>query len=185
MLSLERLYHDVRHEGLNGGLPMTFVKLGDGVPYPKVDDLLSEIIKVTLPSGWVCIEGDDATEVGMGVLIKGLSACQLHTEIIASSFWKDPSWMHSVSRWCLNYRKDGMFNVFKLRNQDMLRFMVSEMSDFEPLKEAFKEVNLFPGTRVLSSHPRIWPEVVEFASRYDRTRVYKWDLTVEKENSNE
>lgn len=179
MISVKKIYQGVRTEGVNYGLPMTFVQLGEGNAYDSVDDLLKDIVMFT-KCNWVCVLGEDTTQVGMGALVKALYSMGLTIEIVHDGTTRTPGWLHSVERWMVDYAKDNPFNYFALRTQDMVRFTVQQLEDLDDLPKVFEDLKLCPGTKVIrvmqkpkpKETKELYQKAFELARKYERTRVY-------------
>ena len=175
MILVEKIYESIRQEGLNYGLPMTFVTLGPGPSYTP-DDLVRDVITTTR-CAWTCILGDGTTQVGMGSLVRGLVAVNLKVELETRADVRDPGWLSAVDRWVVDYCEDAMFNLGALRSNDMIRFAVSNEEDLEIAKQAFPRLKLFGGTRyvvvpasLLGTH--VFNGVYSLVRAFDRARIY-------------
>lgn len=179
MIEIERVWEGVREEGLNYGLPSTFIILGPG-PEFTAEELVREIL-VNTKCRWVCIQGEGTTRVGMGSVIKGLSSSGLMIEIEVSGEFKDPGWFTSVDRWLVDYVPNGAFNYAALRSNDMVRFYARSLEDLLVIENGFEELKIFPGTKVLvldsskvseESSPAFGRAIFELIRKYERVRVY-------------
>ena len=176
MLAIEKMWESTRFEGLGTGLPMTFVKLGPGVPYEGSDTLVREVY-FTTKCKWICFLGEDTLKVGMGSVAKGLHSVDLYTEVEVSGALKEPGWIHAIDHWIVDYVKGGYFNYFGLRNQDAVRFDVPGMSP-EEVKEAMEELSMFPIVKYIRITPeaakdkKLVAEYREVVRGYDRSRLY-------------
>lgn len=176
MISVEKIYEGVRDEGVNYGLPMTFLKLGEGTPYPSVDELVKELV-VHTRCKWVCIVGKDTTQVGMGSLIKGLASMGIYLEVECPGDTRDPGWLHSVDRWIVDFVPDFSFNIAALRSADMVRFSVKTKSDLSTVRDGFEQLRTFPGTRYVRmdrmTAEELYSSVFEITRKYERGRMYR------------
>ena len=171
MVEVEKLWEGIRKEGLNYGLPTTFVRLGKG-PEFNSEELVREII-ISTKCKWVCILGKGTTQVGMGTLVKGLSSVGMYVEVETSGEVRDPGWMHTVDRWVVDYTGEGSFNFGALRSQDMVRFVVKGEGDFNFAKEGFEELKLFPGTKYIKLlENKLKNPVFDFVRKHERSRLY-------------
>lgn len=171
MVEVEKIYEDVRQEGLNFGLPTTFIKFGPGPEYSS-EDLVREVLMHTRCK-WVCIFGEGTTRVGTGTLVKGLSSVGMYIEVETSGEVRDPGWLHTVDRWIINYVKDGAFNYNALRSQDMMKFIVKGEGDLNFAKEGFEDLKLFPGTKYVKlGDKKLKNEAFALVRRYERSRLY-------------
>ena len=170
MVTVEKISEGIRKEGLNYGLPMVFLKLGAGVPYLSVENLVRDMLMYTRCK-WVCIFGEGTTQVGMGTLVKGLSSVGMYIEVECSALVRDPGWLHSVDRWIIDYVEEPLFNYAALRSQDMVRFTTHNVSDLDLIKRGFESLRLFPGTKYVKVVSDI-PGLFEFVRKYERSRIY-------------
>ena len=172
MITVEKIWEGVRLEGVNYGLPQVFLKLGQGDEYPSIEKLVQQIM-MTTQSRWACILGENTTQVGMGTLIKGLSAVQLHIELECSASIRDPGWVHTVDRWMLDYVEKPLFDIGKLRSQDMIRFTIESEPDVILLQTGFERLKLFEGYKCVNlKSKRLYPEVFNFVRKFERSRIY-------------
>lgn len=179
MLAVSKMWEGVRQEGLNYGLPMLFMRVGSG-PTFEPEELVKKVV-TSASCKWVCILGDETTKIGMGTLVKGLSSVGLSTEVEVGGEIKDPGWIHTVDRWCVDFIENGSFNYAALRGQDMIRFQVRSESDIRFVSERLEEQRMFPGTKVLRLHmaednpdwdPSLLTRILQLAGKYDRCRLY-------------
>ena len=174
MLTVEKIWEGPRLEGLNYGLPTTFLKFGLGVPY-TIEDLVRDILMKTRCK-WVCIFGEDPTQVGTGSLIKGLTSIGRYTEVECSGRVRDPKYLHTVDRWIVDYTPNGLFNYSALRDRDMIRWTITKATDLSVVKSGLEEQKLFGGTKVLKVVGTDTAEVLhkcfEISKGYERVRVY-------------
>lgn len=179
MIEVAKTWEGVRQEGLNFGLPMFFLKLGIGSNF-EADELVKTII-TSAHCRWVYIFGDETTKIGMGSLVKGLSAVGLSTEIEVGGNVRDPGWIHTVDRWVVNYVENASFNYGALRGQDMIRFQVNSESDIRFVAGKLEDLRMFPGTKVLKLNigdenpdwnPQLFQQILLLAGKYDRCRLY-------------
>ena len=171
MISIERVWEGIREEGLNFGLPTLYLELGEGREYASAEELIRETLTLTR-CRWVCILGEKTTQVGMGTLVKGLSAVGLNVELECPGSVRDPGWLHTADRWVVDYVKDGAFNYTALRSQDMVRFLVKNEGDLAYAREGFEALRLFSGTKCVKVLEEIHG-VFDLVKRYDRSRVYR------------
>jgi len=171
VVDVAKMWEDIRREGLNYGLPTVFLNLGNGPTYTS-EDLVREVLMHTRCK-WVCILGENTTQVGMGTLVKGLSSTGMYIEVEASGAVRDPGWLHTVDRWVINYVKEASFNYGALRSQDMIRFVVKGEGDLNFAKEGFEEMKVFPGTKyVMLLDKKLKNDAFALVRRYDRGRLY-------------
>lgn len=175
MILVEKIYEGVRQEGVNYGLPMVFIKLGYGSDYPSGEGLVREIV-TKCKCKWVCVHGDNTTQVGMGTVVKGLATVGMNIEVECLGTVRDPGWFASVDRWMVNYAEEPLFNFGVLRTTDMVRFVVEGEGDFHLLQQGFKALKMFEGNKVVNlKNKKMLPEVFSFARDYDRVRIYLMD----------
>jgi hypothetical protein len=172
LILVEKIFEGVRQEGVNYGLPMVFIKLGYGSEYPTGEGLVREIV-TKCKCKWVCIFGDNTTQVGMGTVIKGLASVSMNIEVECPGSIRDPGWFASVDRWLIDYAEEPLFNTGILRTFDMVRFIVNGEGDLNQLQQGFKSLKAFPGNKiVIIKNKSIAPAVFAFARDYDRVRLY-------------
>ena len=173
MITVEKISEGIRKEGLNFGMPMAFIKLGEGTLYSSVDELVREVLMKTRCK-WVCLLGESTTQVGMGTLAKGLSSLGLYTEVEVSGSVRDPGWLHVVDRWVVDYAENSLFNYNALRSSDMVRFTIKDRGDLSLMKSGFEELKLFSGTKYVKVESKeVFDEVFQFARKYERSRIYR------------
>lgn len=174
MVEVEKIWEGVRSEGLNYGLPTTFMLLGPGPSYDS-EELVREILMHT-KCKWVCILGENTTQVGMGTLVKGLSSVGMYIEVEVGGDVRDPGWLHTADRWVVDYVEEGAFNYGALRGQDMVRFAIKGEGDLNFTKSGFETLKLFPGTRFVKLGGKVSPtlskEAFAFVRGYERARIY-------------
>lgn len=172
MIRVEKVWEGIRSEGLNYGLPTTFLKLGPGPDYNS-EDLVKEILMQTRCK-WVCILGESTTQIGIGTLVKGLSTVGMYIEVEVGGSIKDPGWLHTVDRWLVDYVKEPTFNYGALRTQDMIRFVVEGRGDLNFAISGFEELKLFPGTKFIRlTDSELENEAFALVRKYDRSRLYE------------
>lgn len=173
MISVEKMFEDIRKEGVNYGLPTVFLRLGDGNMYPSVEGLVREIVFKS-KCQWVCILGSNTTQVGMGSVIRGLASVGMRIEVECNGTTKEPGWLHSVDRWIVDYSESSVFNLSSLRSSDMVRYSVEGEGDFNLMQQGFKALkSVFPGTSYVNlKNKKMLPEVFAFARQYSNARIY-------------
>ena len=172
MITVEKMSEGVRREGLSYGLPMVFLKLGPGDSYPSTDKLVREIL-MQAGCRWICLYGENTTQVGMGTVIKGLSSLGLYTEVEVDGSVRDPGWLHAVDRWVVDYRENALFNFNALRSVDAARFAVRDGKDLSLARKGFEELKLFPGTKYIRlSNQNMEDEAFQLVRKYERARLY-------------
>lgn len=175
MIQIEKIWKGVREEGVNFGLPMTFVKPGLGAEYEHNSDLTKFLLE-TSRKGWICFLGEETTQVGMGQIIADLGVLQFYLEVECNGQVRDPGWFKKVERWVVDYSSEPLFDYGKLRSADMARFTVTNERDLALVQIGFDSLKMFPGTKYIKVVGPISGElnkrIVDFASRYDRTRIY-------------
>jgi len=180
-LSVARFYETTRQEGLNCGLPMTFVELGPGTYYTKVEDFVGTILQLA-NCKWVCLVGDGTTQAGMGPAARGLWQCGFSTEFELEGSRKDPSWLNSVTKWIIDYTRENTFNFGSLRSGDAVRFPVSSREDFELAQQGFEELAKMPMVKYIRFRPDeklskqdvglLATDCIDFLKKYDRARLF-------------
>jgi len=170
MLTVEKIWEGLRQEGLNYGLPTTFIKLGEGREFPSMMELVREILFKT-KCKWICLLGEGTTQVGMGTLVKSLSTVGQYVEVECDGSIRDPGWSRAVDRWVIDYSPEPLFNYAVLRPADMMRFTVRSEKDLPALQSGFEALKFFAGTKYVRMTDRL-PSVFEFVRKYDRSRIY-------------
>lgn len=171
MVQVEKIWEGVRGEGLNYGLPTVFIKLGLGQEFASTMELVREVM-LKCQSKWACILGEGTTQVGMGTLIKGLSAIGTYVEVECDGGVRDPGWAHSVDRWVVDYSTEPLFNYSVLRSADMIRFIIRNEKDLAAAKLGFDQLRVFAGTKYFLLTEGDVPGALEFIRKYDRSRIY-------------
>jgi len=178
VVEVSKIWEGIRLEGLNYGLPSTFLQLGIGPNYSS-EELVRDVLMQT-KCKWLVILGENTTQVGMGSLVKGLSSIGMYIELEVDGRTRDPGWMHSVERWVVDYVKGGAFNYGALRSQDMVRFTAREEKDLPVVEEAFELLKFFTGTKVLRIPKplasKLWGNAFALVRKYERSRLYTVDL---------
>ena len=180
-ISVEKFYEAVRLEGLNCGLPCTFVKFGPGEQFGKVEDFVGKVVRLARFK-WVVLLGEGTTQQGMGTAVRGLWQCNLSSEFEVSGLRKDPSWLHSVNKWTVDYVEDPVFNYGSLRSGDMIRFKVSNFDDLDSLKEGMQFVSKMAAAPYVRFEPvdklqqkevnELTRECMSIVGNYDRARLF-------------
>jgi len=175
MISIESLYHGIRSEGVNFGLPMTFVRLGEGNPYPSVETAVEEIWRASA-SNWICILGEETLRVGVGSLVAGLSTLGLRVELEYSEGGLIPGWAsRNVDRLIVNYLENTKANYFNLRAADMIRFSIGSTEDLRAVEKGLAVVKKSEATKyILLGVPDLLGSCFEVVRHYSRTRLY-WE----------
>lgn len=171
MILVNKITEGIRLEGVNYGLPMTFILLGDGFPYDSAEDLVREVL-LKSRNRWVCLKGEGTTMVGMGAVMKGIAAIGIQIEVECSGSMKDPGYLHTVDRWIVDYVENNLFNYSALRPQDMVRFFVEDVGDLGEVEEGLERLKTFPGTKYIKSK-KINPRILKLLQKYDRCRFYE------------
>jgi len=180
MVSVEKFYEAVRLEGLNTGIPCTFVKLGPGRDYPKVEELVYDILQVA-NTKWVVVFGADVTHVGMGSIAKGLWKVGFLTEFEIHGSRRDPGWIHSVTRWTADFVRKASFNYAALRSSDSIRFVVKTEEDLEDIASVIAKVDTLAAPSYIKFEPEglgkkesnlLAKKCVDIIKRYERVRLY-------------
>jgi hypothetical protein len=176
LYEIDKVYMDVRSEGMNQGLITTFIKFGTGNSYNTLDDFIN-FLKDKLTTKWITICGEDPTRVGTGVLIQQLKAWGFNLEIIYTGGTKEPNWFNSVNLWMVDFKRPSYFEYSRLRPKDSIRFKVPdlfEMSEVIPLTE---ELVICPAVQVVSIPKDIWynnswkDSAYENLKKADRLRI--------------
>jgi len=179
-INVSKFREGIRGEGLGMGLPMLFVELGEGNSYPRVEDLVGDIISIC-KCKWVCVIGEDATQASMGSVAKALNQFGYSQEYELSGLRKDPSWMHSVSRWIVDYEAESNFNYGSLRSSDCLRFNIAKPDDLIFVREGFNEVSKITCVRYIklvlsgiakADRSKLVKDCIDLAKANDRSRIY-------------
>ena len=172
MIIVNKIWEGVRQEGLNYGLPTTFLELGDGVPYSTTEELVKTLMTNT-KCKWICIRGESTTQVGMGTLVRGLAAVGLYVEIECKGDIKDPGWLNAVDRWVVDYMDTPHFNMGALRSKDMIRYTVNTKEELPKVEVAFAQHKGFTGTKYIKSGDKeLIKACFEFVRKWERGRLY-------------
>ena len=178
MISVERLSEGVRLEGVNYGLPMVMLKLGPvGQDYNTPEQLIRDVLDKTRCK-WVCIFGQETTRIGMGNLAKGFAAIGMQTEIECDASIVNPGWMHTVSRWMVDYAENPSWNLGALREHDMVRFTIQSVAEVKIAQEGFNNLKMFPGNRIVklvgdkATLRDLQPLVFDLVRKTERARLY-------------
>ena len=155
MYEIDKVYMDVRSEGMNQGLITTFIKFGTGSSYNTLDELIG-FLKDKLTTKWITICGEDTIRVGTGVLVQQLKAWGFNIEIIYTGSMKEPNWFNSVSLWMVDFKKPSYFGYSRLRPKDSIRFKVQDQFSIEDVIPLTEELVICPAVQVVSIPERDW-----------------------------
>ena len=163
----------LREEGLNYGVPVTFISLG-GVNRLEIEDILKEVLSKSVKRSWVCITGEefDPLSFGIGTLIRGLSQLQRYVEVETDGLHRDPSWTHTVDRWVVDYQETSSFNLGSLRASDTIRIEVTSTMDTSTVGEILEttsKINCVKYLKVTKGTQKKWHDLI---SKYERVRVF-------------
>lgn len=173
MIPIVSIKTGLREEGLNYGVPTTFVTLG-GVDRLEVEDILKEVLSKSVKRSWVCIRGEefDPLSFGIGTLVRGLSQLQRYVEVETDGLHRDPNWTHTVDRWVVDFQENPSYNLGSLRASDTIRVRVDSLEDssrVEKVLENIGKVNCVKYLKATKGTQKKWHSLI---SRFDRTRVY-------------
>lgn len=182
MIVVERIYEDIRNEGLCYGLPMTFVQLGTrGTDYDRVDELLKDIVDLSrFP--WVCITGPGTIGLGLGSLVKALtSSFGLSIELEVTERVDNLRWISSVTRLTLDYNPDWVTTYNSLTVTDQVRFTLKSLQDVPVIEEGlqslkdkeFSKYILIPELFAEVEEVTLYKEALRLASQFDKVRLYR------------
>jgi len=152
---IDKVFIDIRSEGMNQGLVTTFVRFGTGSSYNTLDDLIN-FLKDKLSTKWITICGEDTTRVGTGVLIQQLKAWGFNLEIIYTGGMKEPNWFNSVNLWMVDFKKPSYFEYSRLRPKDSIRFKVPDKFNFNQVIPMTEELVICPAVQVVSLPQEKW-----------------------------
>ena len=169
MIGVEKIFGGLRAEGVNYGLPMTFVCLGVGTEYSG-DDLVSEIWKLN-KCQWICFYGEDTLQLGMGTVVRNLSALGLRVEIENDGKAQTPGWLNEADRWVVDYTP-GPFSYKSLRAQDMIRIIISSIDEVEALKSILEKVRGFEASKYLVIPPSLILDCFDLVCNNGRIRIF-------------
>ena len=182
MIEVKRIYDGIRTEGLNFGIPMTFLELGEGKEYTGAEQLLGEIIHLSY-CRWICIKGESTTRVGMGTLTEGLRKCLYNVEIEIAGERSAPNWKRQAN-WIVDYTSEMAFDLTRLNSQDSIRFNIKNKEDLDEAINALSNNSLvdLECTRYMKlSLPKnlkklhqkeILDEAIRFVRKKEKTRIY-------------
>jgi len=176
MIDIGHIQYGVRAEGLSSGIPMTFIDIVESPSIVKVEQMVETIVRSVRANAWVCIRGKHTLATGVGQLVKDLKTCKLSVELLCSGIYKDPQWIKSVERVCVDHCVDGAFNFFALRNQDMVRFPVTRLEDLNFIEGELEKLKLCQAFRILSvrdSSNSLMISTANLAGKFEKTRVYQ------------
>lgn len=173
MIPIVSIKTGLREEGLNYGIPVTYITLG-GVDRIEVEDILKEVLSKSIKRSWVCIIGEefDPLSFGIGTLVKGLSQLQRYVEVETDGLHRDPSWAHTCDRWVVDYRENSSYNLGSLRASDTIRIRVDSPADASMVEESLEninKINCVKYLRVTRGTQRKWHSLI---SKFERVRVY-------------
>lgn len=173
MIPIVSIKTELRQEGLNYGVPVTFVILG-GVDRVEVEDILKEVLTLSIKRSWVCIMGEefDPLSFGIGTLVKGLSQLQRYVEVETDGLHRDPSWAHTVDRWVVDFQENPSYNLGSLRASDTIRVKVDSAADASIVEENLSnlsKVNCVKYLKVAKGTQKKWHSLI---SKFERVRVY-------------
>lgn len=170
VVEVSKIWKGLRKEGMNYGLPTTFVQPGPGAEYESTMDLVKELMTIA-GTGWICLVGDYSTQVGMGTVVDGLTRLGFYIEVECSAGFKDPGWFKKADRWTVDYVSEAVYDYGKLRNVDQVRFLVNNERDLAQAKIGFESLKFFPGTKYLKLTVPI-KGAEEFVGKYRGSRIY-------------
>jgi len=174
VISLVKVFNGLRKEGLNYGVPTTFVVLG-GDTQVQLEDLLEEVLKKSIKRGWVCLKGEDFDPLSMGVgtLVRGLSQLQRFVEIETDGLHRDPRWAHTVDRWAVTWHPKLSFNLGSLRATDGIKFRMDQNTTLDEVKEFLEACKDSASVKYVLMGDRPWrEEIFEMVRTYERSRMY-------------
>lgn len=181
MIEVASITEGLRKEGLGFGVPMTFLTLGLGEDYPKVDTLVGQVVRNSR-CRWVCINGEDTIRTGVGTLVSGLVKCDLRVELDYSGKDKTPSWLLNADRWVVDYHEESSFHYMEMRSSDMVRFKVKADSNptnvIGDIERGLKSLKNYTGTKYIlidpgwRSNQLFMREVFEIIVGEERCRIY-------------
>ncbi len=173
MIPIVSIKTGLRQEGLNYGVPVTFITLG-GASRLDVEDILKEVLSKSVKRSWVCISGEefDPLSFGIGTLVKSLSQLQRYVEVETDGLHRDPNWTHTVDKWVVDYQEKHSFNLGSLRASDTIRVKVGSLEDHfwvETVLEALSKINCVKYLKVAKGTQKKWHSLI---SKFERVRVY-------------
>jgi len=174
VIPLVRVFNGLRQEGLNYGVPTTFVVLGGGTQI-QLEDLLEEVLKKSIKRGWICLKGQDFDPLSMGVgtLVRGLSQLQRFVEIETDGLHRDPRWAHTVDRWIVLWHPTVGFNLGSLRATDGIKFRMDQNTALEEVKRFLEACKDSASIKYVLMEDGSWiDEVFEMVRTYERSRMY-------------
>jgi len=175
VIPLSEISNGLRKEGLNYGVPTTFVVLG-GTNQIQMEDLLEEILKKSTKRGWVCLVGKDfdPLSMGIGTLVRGLSQLQRFVEVETDGLHRDPRWAYTVDRWIVRWTSKSVYNLGSLRATDSIKFEVTDETSLEEIQDFLDGCSSLTPVRYLvtSSFGEITSSMFDLVRKYERSRIY-------------
>jgi len=175
MIPIVSIKTGLRQEGLNYGVPVTFITLG-GVDRLEIEDILKEVLSKSVKRSWVCIVGEefDPLSFGIGTLVKGLSQLQRYVEVETDGLHRDPSWTHTVDRWVVDFQDKSSYNLGSLRASDTIRIKVDSLApevafEVKEVLEITSKINCVKYLKVPKGTQKKWLGLI---SKFERVRVY-------------
>ena len=173
MIPVVSIQTGLRQEGLNYGGPTTFIILG-GVDRMEVEDILREVLSLSIKRSWVCIIGEDFDPLsfGIGTLVKGLSQLQRYVEVETDGLHRDPSWAHTADKWVVDFQEKPTYNLGSLRASDTIRIRVESLEEDSRVERALdtlSKINCVKYLKIPEGTQKIWYGLI---SKFERTRVY-------------
>ena len=184
MIEVERIYDDVRTEGLYCGTPMTFLKLGLGSEYTGCKQLLEEVVLLGRRR-WVCLIGEDTTRAGIGRFFEGLRSFGFSSEVVIASSRKEPGWRTKTTSIIVDFNGKMVYDLTTLRAGDAIRFTMTDHDDLKNIRpvldkfeaDAFwKFLYVDPTVEKGQKRPLVLKhlimETAEVANKYEKARVF-------------
>ena len=173
MIPIISIKTGLREEGLNYGVPVTFITLG-GVERFEVEDILKQVLSKSVKRSWVCIIGEefDPLSFGVGTLVRGLSQLQRYVEVETDGLHRDPSWAHTVDRWVVDFQEKSSYNLGSLRASDTIRIKVDSSADASIVEgdlDSVDKVNCVKYLKVPKGTQKKWHSLI---SKFERVRVF-------------
>jgi hypothetical protein len=173
---IDKVFTDIRSEGMNQGLITTFIRFGTGRSYNTLNELI-DYLKDKIPTKWITLCGEDTIRVGTGVLIQQLKSWGFNIEIIYTGGMKEPNWFNSANLWMVDFKKGSYFSYSRLRPKDSIRFKVPDQFRMDEVILLTEELVICPAVQVVSIPQDLWAHDTWKDSAYghlekaDRLRV--------------
>jgi len=187
MIEVEKIYDDIRTEGLYCGTPMTFVKLGLGTEYPSCRQLLENVVLLGRRR-WVCLIGENTTRAGIGRFFEGLKSFGFSSEVVITGNRKEPGWRNKTTSIIVELGEELRYDLTTLRMGDAIRISLHTVDDVKNIQSVLDRFEEDPFWKFLFIDPvlgkgekrnlvlkRMIMEAAEAANKCEKARVF-WNV---------